>query len=84
MAKETTLNFIQVLICFKFREWRKNAGDSRQVNRHTSKAGWMVKRANNEAVSWVGGVGVSGPFAALPQVPGLNADSLRVIKNSLS
>lgn len=55
---------------------------------HTSEAGWKVKRANNEAVSWVGGwvggVGVRGPFAALPQVPGLNADSLRVIKNSLS
>lgn len=24
------------------------------MNRHTSEAGWMVKRANNEAVSWVG------------------------------
>lgn len=59
----------------------KNAGDSRQVSRHTSEAGWMVKRASNEAGSRVG---VSGPFAALPEVPGLNADSLRVIKNSLS
>lgn len=33
----------------------ENAGDSRQVSRHTSEVGWMVKRANNEAVSWVGG-----------------------------
>lgn len=29
-------------------------------------------------------MGASGPFMALPEVPGLNADSLRVIKSSLS
>lgn len=29
-------------------------------------------------------MGVSGPFVALSEVPGLNADSLHVIKNSLS
>lgn len=29
-------------------------------------------------------MGESGPFEAQPEVPGLNADSLRVIKNSLS
>lgn len=33
---------------------------------------------------WVAGMGESGPFEAQPEVPGLNADSLRVIKNSLS
>lgn len=49
----------------------------------------MVKHATNEVVS-VGGwvceqAGVkSGPFEALLEVPGLNADSLHVIKNSLS
>lgn len=30
------------------------------------------------------GMGEIGPFEARPNVPGLNADSLRVIKNSLS
>lgn len=33
---------------------------------------------------WVAGMGESGPFEAQPEVPGLNADSLHVIKNSLS
>lgn len=49
----------------------------------------MVRHATNEAVSECGWVGEqagvkSGPFEALLEVPGLNADSLRVIKNSLS
>lgn len=67
-----------------------NAGDSSQMSRQTSWFGWevklvqMVKHAT--VVSWVGeqAGGESGPFKSQLQVPGLNADSLHVIKNSLS
>lgn len=49
----------------------------------------VVRHATNVVVSECGWVGEqagvkSGPFEALLEVPGLNADSLRVIKNSLS
>lgn len=53
MAKESKLHFVQILILVS--GIVKNAGDRRQMSRHTSEAGWVVKRANNEAVSWVGG-----------------------------
>lgn len=47
-----------------------------------------MKRATSDVASWVddrhGGRGEGGPLEAQPEVPGLNADSLRVIKNSLS
>lgn len=45
----------------------------------------METRATRDKVSYEGGrQGESGPVEAQLQVPGLNADSLRVIKNSLS
>lgn len=66
----------------------RRAGRHRGLDWAVRLQGWSVKRATSDVASWVddrhGGRGEGGPLEAQPEVPGLNADSLRVIKNSLS
>lgn len=56
--------------------WRQQAGEQAHI--------WSWVDGECGELGRVAGVGASGPFMALPEVPGLNADSLRVIKSSLS